>query len=189
MANVSGSSEMRGRDNSQLQARSSLFVVLGMVYVGAGSIAIGHLAITTIVTVYYVGAMMVVAGVGQVIHAFQIRTWSGFIWWLLAGFFYAGGGAFAFLNPLLASSAFTLALAVLVIGSGMSRALLGFHTKPENGWGWIVASGVVSIIVGLIFLLGWPANSLWLLGLILAADLIFQGCTFILFGMGLKPRS
>jgi uncharacterized membrane protein HdeD (DUF308 family) len=33
--------------------------------------------------------------------------------------------------------------------------------------------------------LGWPVNSLWVLGLILAVDLILQGWAWIAFGLGL----
>ncbi|MBS0224211.1 MAG: HdeD family acid-resistance protein [Proteobacteria bacterium] len=189
MTNASRPSAIPERAVGQRPARSSWFVTLGMVYLMAGALAAGHLVIATIVTVYYIGALMTAAGAVHVIHAFQHRPWGGFLWWLLAGFLYAAGGIFAFLNPMLASSALTFALAILVLGSGVTRTLLGFHMRPGKGWRWIVASGVASIIVGLVFLSGWSANSLWLPGLILTADLFFQGCTLLLFGMGLKATA
>lgn len=49
-----------------------------------------------------------------------------------------------------------------------------------------MASGVLTTLVGIIFLLGWPVNSLWLLGVVLAIDLIFHGVSEILFGLALK---
>ena len=36
------------------------------------------------------------------------------------------------------------------------------------------------------FFMGWPVNSVWVLGLFLAIDLIFQGWTFIAVGLALK---
>ncbi|TIW77669.1 MAG: HdeD family acid-resistance protein, partial [Mesorhizobium sp.] len=51
---------------------------------------------------------------------------------------------------------------------------------------WIVAAGVISVLAGLIIAMGWPVNSLWVLGLFLAIDLIFQGWTFIAVGLALK---
>jgi len=33
---------------------------------------------------------------------------------------------------------------------------------------------------------GWPINSLWILGLFLAIDLMMQGISYIAFGLGLK---
>jgi uncharacterized membrane protein HdeD (DUF308 family) len=50
-----------------------------------------------------------------------------------------------------------------------------------------VASGVVSVLAGVVFVLGWPVNSLWLLGMVLAIDLTFQGVCAIAFGLALKP--
>ena len=62
-----------------------------------------------------------------------------------------------------------------------------FRSKhAEQGWGWIVAAGLISVLAGLIIAMGWPVNSLWVLGLFLAIDLIFQGWTFIAVGLALK---
>jgi uncharacterized membrane protein HdeD (DUF308 family) len=50
----------------------------------------------------------------------------------------------------------------------------------------MVAAGVVTLLVGILIALRWPVNSLWVLGLFLAIDLVFQGWTFIAFGLALK---
>jgi uncharacterized membrane protein HdeD (DUF308 family) len=67
------------------------------------------------------------------------------------------------------------------------RLWLGFQAQSEHGWGWIIASGIVTTLAGLIFVLGWPVNSLWLLGLVLSIDLVFQGLTLI--GLSLRLRT
>ena len=66
------------------------------------------------------------------------------------------------------------------------RIWIGFTSKSLEGWGWVVAAGVVTTLAGLIISSGWPVNSLWMLGLFLAIDLIFQGITYIAFGLGLR---
>ncbi|MDB6047107.1 MAG: hypothetical protein JWM63_5658, partial [Gammaproteobacteria bacterium] len=45
------------------------------------------------------------------------------------------------------------------------------------GWGWLVAAGFASILVGVILLLGWPGTALWATGLLLGVNLIFGGIT------------
>jgi uncharacterized membrane protein HdeD (DUF308 family) len=62
-----------------------------------------------------------------------------------------------------------------------------FHGLP--GWGWITASGVVTLITGIVFVAGWPADTLYLLGVILAVDLTFQGAMAIGCGFALKVAS
>jgi len=163
------------------------FLALGITFIGLGSIAIGNLVLATIATVYYVGILMTIAGVVQLFHAFSIRTLNGFFFWLLGCVLYLAAGVMTLMNPLLASFVLTLLLGLLAAASGLSRIWLSFHVKTRHGWGWIVASGVVTTLTGLVFLLGWPVNSLWLLGLVLAIDLIFQGCALV--GLAAKLRT
>lgn len=42
------------------------------------------------------------------------------------------------------------------------------------------------MIAGIVFVAGWPTNSVWLLGMVLAVDLTFQGATAIGWGLALK---
>ena len=58
--------------------------------------------------------------------------------------------------------------------------------KPAKGWAFILLSGIVTMLAGFIIALGWPINSLWILGLFLAIDLLFQGWTLIAFGLALR---
>ncbi|MCY1305571.1 hypothetical protein D9M70_553850 [compost metagenome] len=43
--------------------------------------------------------------------------------------------------------------------------------------------GLVTLAAGLIIAAGWPVNSLWILGLFLAVDLVMQGLSLIAFGV------
>lgn len=172
-----------------LRAGWGWFVALGLAFITLGLIASSHLLLATIVTVYYIGALMVLAGVLQVAQSFQLKQWGGFLLWLASGILYAAAGIMAFLNPALASSALTLLLALFTAASGIARTWLGAGGMSEPGWGWVVASGVLSTIVGLTLLLGWPVNSSWVLGLVLAVDLIFQGCAMLAAGLRLRSAS
>jgi uncharacterized membrane protein HdeD (DUF308 family) len=105
---------------------------------------------------------------------------------VLSGLLYVIAGIFAFINPILTSAALTLFLAVALVIAGIFRLWVGLRAKPMKGWGWIVASGVITALAGFVIALGWPVNSLWVLGLFLAVDLIVQGWTMIAFGFGLR---
>lgn len=162
------------------------FATLGAIFIALGVIAVSNLLLATMVTIYYAGVLIIVAGVVQIIQSFGIKTWDGFFLWLSSGVLYTAAGVMIFMNPLLASVIFTLLLALLTAASGFSRICLGIKARHEDGWQWIIASGSVTTIVGLIFLTGWPVNSLWLLGLVLSIDLIFQGYAMVAFGLQLR---
>lgn len=170
----------------ETRAKWGWFVALGVLLLIFGVIAFGNLFIATVASVYVVGAMMLVSGIIEIAHAFGVKSWGNFFWWLLSGLLYAVAGFLAFYNPLLASAVLTFLLAVSLVASGILRLWVGFKNRQASGWGWIVAAGVVTTLAGLVIALGWPVNSLWVLGLFLAIDLIFQGWTFIAFGLALK---
>lgn len=66
------------------------------------------------------------------------------------------------------------------------RLWLGFDMRPGAGWGWVVASGVITLLAGLVFAIGWPANSAWLIGMMLAVELIIEGWGFIMLGLAIR---
>lgn len=179
-------SDQMPNGDAAVRTKWGWFVVLGVIVLALGVIAAGNLLIATAASVFFVGAMMIAAGIVEIIHAFGVKSWGKFFLWLLSGLLYIVAGYFAFANPLLATAVLTLFLAISLIASGLVRIWIGFTSKNLQGWGWVVAAGVVTTLAGLIIFSGWPVNSLWILGLFLAIDLIFQGITYIAFGFGLR---
>lgn len=164
------------------------FLLLGALLIILGGIALGNLLVATIATVYYIGALILIAGVVQIVHAFQVKEWGNFFIWLLSGVFYAIAGFLAFYNPVLTSVALTLVLAISLIVSGVLRIWTGIAARPRAGWGWLVAAGVLALVVGLIIAARWPADTVYLIGLILAVELIFEGWSFIAVALALRSR-
>ena len=91
-----------------LRAKWGWIVALGIVYLVAGMIALGSVVAATAASVLIVGVMMFVAGVFEVINAFQVKTWGRFIFWLLLGVLYIVAGFFAWDNPFLTAIWLTL---------------------------------------------------------------------------------
>ena len=169
-----------------LRAKWGWIVALGVIYSVAGLIALGSVLTATVASVFIVGIMMLIAGVAEVINAFQVKTWGKFLFWVLLGVLYIVAGFVTFENPLLAAALLTLLLACALIVSGIMRIILGFSMKRGMPWIWVVLSGVVTLLLGLIILNHWPVSSLYILGLLLGIDLVFAGASWI--GMGLSLR-
>jgi uncharacterized membrane protein HdeD (DUF308 family) len=172
--------------SDQARPKWGWFVALGVLLLILGMLAFSNEMLATFVSVAYVGVLMLLGAVAQIIHAFQVRKWSSFAIWLLSGLLYGAAGILTFVNPVLAAGALTLALAVAMIVAGAMRIGVGVRLRPPPGWGWLVASGVVTLAVGVIIAFGWPGNSLWLLGIFLAIDLTWQGAMALSFGLALR---
>jgi uncharacterized membrane protein HdeD (DUF308 family) len=169
-----------------LRAKSGWIVALGIVYVIAGFVALGSVVTATVASVFVVGIMMLVAGVAEVINAFQIKTWGRFLLWLLLGALYIIAGFLTFENPLLAAAVLTLLLGVSLVASGIMRFLLAFSMKETTPWIWVALSGVITFLLGLVILAHWPVASLYVLGIFLGIDLVIAGAGWIGIGLGLK---
>ena len=174
-----------GAELAPLKAKWGWIVALGVVYLIAGIIALGSVVMATIASVYVVGIMMLVAGVFEVIHSFQIKSWGRFIFWLLLGVLYIIAGFVAFDNPLLTAVWLTLILGAALVASGVMRVFLGFNMQGGSPWIWVVVSGLITLLLGIIILIHWPVSSLWTLGIFLGVDLVFAGASWIGVGMGL----
>jgi uncharacterized membrane protein HdeD (DUF308 family) len=169
-----------------LRGKSGWIIVLGVIYAIAGVIALASVVTATVVSVFVVGIMMVVAGVAEVINAFQVKTWGRFALWVLLGALYIVAGFVTFENPLLAAAILTLVLGVALIASGITRIILAFNVKEGMPWMWIVVSGGITLLLGLMILMRWPISSLYVLGLFLGIDLVFAGTGWIRLGLALR---
>jgi uncharacterized membrane protein HdeD (DUF308 family) len=186
-------SSPRSLDNAAglepLRAKSGWIIALGVVYIIAGIIALGSVVLATVATVFVVGIMMVIAGVAEVINAFQIKTWGRFLLWLLLGALYIVAGFITFENPLLAAAILTLFLGIALIASGIMRIVLAFSMQAVMPWIWVLLSGVITLLLGLVIVAHWPVSSLYILGLFLGIDLVLAGASWIGIGLGLKRHA
>lgn len=68
--------------------------------------------------------------------------------------------------------------------AGFSSA---FELRHLKSWTWMLFNGLLSLILALIFSIGWPFNSLWLVGLFVGISLFMDG--FVVLIMGISARS
>ncbi len=189
MTDMSNSKASLGRAIHAISGKWGWFVALGAGELILGGIASANLLAANLTSVLVIGALMVVAGVFQIVHAFSVRGLRGFLFWLLAGIVYAAAGAIILTDPLLASFSLSLVVCVFLLVAGATRIWAGFHMRPAAGWRWIVAAGVLTFCVGVVLIAAWPTIGLWLLGAMLVVDLVFQGWGFIAFGFALRSRA
>src|SRR5262245_1229951 len=148
-----------GSDTAPLRAKWGWIVALGVVYIVAGFVALGSVVMATVASVFVVGVMMIIAGVAELINAFQIKSWGKFLIWALLGVLYIVAGFVTFENPLFAAVLLTLALGASLVASGVVRLFLAFSMTRETPWTWVALSGVITLLLGLLILARWPVNS------------------------------
>ena len=177
-----------GSGIAALHAKWGWIVALGVVYIIAGFVALGSMMMATLASVVVVGAMMIVAGVAEIIGAFQMKSWGKFLIWALLGVLYVIAGFLTWDNPVFAAVLLTLFLGASLIASGAVRLFLAFSMKRESPWVWVALSGAITLLLGLLIVARWPVNSVYILGLFLGIDLIMAGAGWVSLGFSLRRR-
>jgi uncharacterized membrane protein HdeD (DUF308 family) len=162
------------------------FVALGIVQLVLGAIAWFDVIAFTIAGVIFIGALLLVAGVFQIVHAFMDREWGGFALHVLVGVLYVIGGFLLMDEPVRGSVVITILVAVALIIGGVLRIVIGIQHRHMPGWGLLLAGGVISLLVGLMLYLTLPWSGLWVVGTLIAVELVFHGVSWIQFGLALR---
>ena len=167
------------------------FTALGLALFGLGTFALVSLPpAATTVSLNVVGMLMLIGAFAQLATRLLVPDWGGRGFLVPSAVLYGAAGALVMANPDLAAKLLTFMLACALIFSGLIRIWLSMVMPPSlPGWGWIAASGLMSIAAGILFIAGWPTDTVWLLGVVLAVDLTFQGAMAIAFGLTLKAIS
>ena len=147
---------------------------LGIVLTVLGMACIVFDVSASFATVLVFGWLLLFSGVFQLVSAFRIGTWSGFFLYVFSALFRAFTGYLFVRYPVMGAESLTLVLASFFIVGGLLRAIGSAIAKFPN-WGWVVFSGVVSVVLGTIVLLQIPITGIWFIGFALGIDLIFDG--------------
>jgi uncharacterized membrane protein HdeD (DUF308 family) len=170
------------------QLKPGWIIAFGVLLAVLGAFALASVVTATIASVYFVAISMVMAGIAQMMMAFQSRTfWSGLAWFL-TGVFYSAAGLLASYDPLLAATGLTLFLGIALVSSGTVRLVIAFQMRSGTAWGWVVLSALVTAVLGIAVLAQWPASGLYVLGTFLSIDLLFAGATWLALGSTLLSR-
>jgi uncharacterized membrane protein HdeD (DUF308 family) len=159
-----------------------LRVLLGIVMILGGIFVLGDIALATLFSTLFIGFTAIVVGAFEVIHAFWTKGWGGFVWQLVLGILYIIFGWMVVRQPVSGALILTFAFGLAFLASGVVRIVVAFRHWSEGGWLMLI-SGLFGVLAGLVILTGWPATSLWVLGLLLGVDLISHGLAWLIHAL------
>ena len=165
------------------------FVLLGVALLVLGTVALGSVVIASLAAAVAIGALLLLGGAAEVVGAFWCRGWSGFFMELLSGVLSIVVGLLFLRAPVGALAALTLLVACYLLVGGIFKVVAAVAYRFA-AWGWSLAGGIIDLILGLMIWQGWPASSLWVIGLFVGINLIFRGFNWIALGLALRslPR-
>jgi uncharacterized membrane protein HdeD (DUF308 family) len=154
-----------------------LFLVEGILLVILGILAIIVPPFATLATTLFIGWLFLISGVVGLVTTFWMRSAPGFWWSLLSALLAIIAGALLIGWPLSGVLSLTLVLIVFFIVEGVATIMYALeHRRELSGrWGWMLASGIVDLILAGLILTGLPGTATWAIGLLVGINLVFGG--------------
>ncbi len=162
------------------------FVVLGVLLIAIGIFAWIEVVAVTLAGVILLGAAMLVGGILQALHAFAVRAWSGFFLHILMGILYVIGGLLLMADPWPGALAVTIFVAVCLVVAGIVRMIMAVQHRELAGWWLMLFSGLITLLIGLLVYAFLPWSGLWVIGTLIAVELVIHGITWVQFGLMLR---
>ncbi|HWB48477.1 MAG TPA: HdeD family acid-resistance protein [Stellaceae bacterium] len=177
-----------GLEPRRVAGKWGWFVALGVVMVLLGGFALGDTMLVTLLSVIFIGAALLVGGVFQIIHAFANKQWGAFLLALLCGALYVAGGLLIMDEPVNGSVIITICVTVALAINGVLRIVMALRHRELQGWWLMLLGGLIAIGVAVLLYMSLPWSSLWLLGTLIAVELIFNGVGWIRLGFALRAE-
>jgi uncharacterized membrane protein HdeD (DUF308 family) len=98
---------------------------------------------------------------------------------------YLAAGVIIIDRPLEAAILYTLIMAVFFFVEGLFRIIAAISGRFRD-WGWVLLSGVITLLLGVLIWKQWPISGLWVVGMFLGIDMIVNGAAYIALGLNAR---
>ena len=156
-------------------------LIEGIVLLVLGALAVVVPEIASLAVAIFLGWLLLIGGVVGLISTVMMRQAPGFTWSLISAILGIVAGGVLILWPGGAVISLTLLMILFFWIEGVVSILFALdHRRQLSGrWGWMLASGIIDLILGLIIIVGLPGSAAWAIGLLLGINMIFGGAALI----------
>ena len=153
-------------------------LAIGILLVIGGICALVASVSTSYVTVLVIGGILCAVGVVEIVSAFRIHVRALDLALLLAGLLAIVVGGLFISRPLASLASVTLLIAGYLVARGLFHVAVAIVDRTR-AWIWDLVYGLVALGMGTYIAASWQQSALWLLGTLVAIEIIARGCTLI----------
>lgn len=169
----------------RLQSSWCWLLSLGILLVLCGTVAVIFPVITSVAAISVLGVILLIAGLATIVGSFWAGQWSGFLVQILVGILYLGAGLAVGERPLISVLMLTFFLAISFMVLGAFRTVGALIIRFPQ-WGWALLNGTITFLCGLVIYRHLPLDALWVIGLLVGLEMLFNGWTWIMLSIELR---
>lgn len=171
--------EMQQRMQEFFQTHWKFFLAEGIFFIILGIAAIIVPQIFTIAITLFIGWLLLLGGIFQIVRAIRFSSMPGFGMWLLIGVLQVIIGYFLIAQPMKGVLTLTMLMTLYFVVEGIAKISLALTMRPLPHWGWVLFSGFTALLLAVVVWAGWPGTAAWVLGLLLGINMIFLGGSLV----------
>jgi uncharacterized membrane protein HdeD (DUF308 family) len=160
-------------------------MTIGILWIIGGALALAASVLTSIVSVLFLGSLLMVVGVLELVSAFRTHRTRSFLVYLLAGLLTIVVGAMFLWRPISGLASLTLVIAAYMFATGLFRGVSAAIERYPM-WGWDLFYGIVAVALGAYIAASWPISALWVLGTIVSIEIIVRGIALVGAGAAIR---
>src|SRR5271166_2116555 len=181
---MSRNSDLSAMQNAVRDAMTrywAFFLFQGVVMIILGCLAIAEPYVASVAVDIYIGCLFFVSGIVGLIAMFAARDVPAFLWTLLTAALSLAVGVLLIWKPTEGATSLTIVLTAFFIAEGIFQIVASFTYRDvvPNSWGWMLASGIVDLLLAAIIIYSWPSSAGWTLGLIVGVNLLTSGIAVV----------
>ena len=158
-----------------VRRHSLWYLIQGGLMIVGGVLALVYPVIASFAVVGLLGWVLIASGVVQGISLIGAQSVPNFWLQLVSVGLSIVVGILFLSDPGGSLTTVTFLLIVYLVVEGISKVIFALTIRPFPNWGWVLASGVFSVLIAFVLYASLTSVSLWLLGLLLGIQLIAEG--------------
>ena len=161
--------------------------LLGIIMMLLGLMAIFSPLVVGVSVIMLIGILVVIAGFARMIWALKAESLGKGIFTMLIGGLTLVCGIAMLANPVFGSGVLTIILAAYFVVDGVMEIVVALRARPVSGWGVVLFSGIISLILGILIWRQFPLSGAWAIGVLIGIKLFIAG--FIMITVGSTARA
>ncbi len=152
----------------------------GILFIILGILGIIFPTLMSLTTLAFVAYLMIIGGFfsGWLTWKSNKEDWAGW----LKSFILLLTGLLMIFYPMIGVASLGLLLSVYFFMDAFAGFWLAFSLRPQKIWIFWLINAITSLILAIIFIVGWPFSSLYLVGLFVGISLLFDGIVLLTGG-------
>ena len=152
-----------------------LYLVQAVLMIIGGVVAILFPVFASATFVLFLGWILIASGIIQSISLVTSRNHPSFWLALIPAVLAIVVGVLLLRNVAGGMLVISILLIVFFMVEGISKIVFALTIRPLSGWFWVLASGVLAVVLAVILWNSMPVTAGWLIGLLLGVNLITEG--------------